>query len=204
MRSDRKGRSVILALLLLMCLVISTPTAALAAYNRQAAQDYSNQWWNGRNPNYRSFTADCQNFVSQCIHAGGIEMHRATDLWYHYREGSGNWAYTTSWINVPAFTAWGAQSGHLVSRGNFGPPQGSSCSNSQGGDVLHYDWESDGTKDHASLRVLDSMVTDPNSGQYGHVINQHVTDRYRAIWHLSPYNSKRNTTYIYLYRPQDH
>ncbi len=33
-------------------------------------------------------------------------------------------------------------------------------------------------------------------GGYGDLIDQHTTDRYHAIWHLRPYNSRWSTTTI--------
>jgi len=44
-------------------------------YDRIAARDYAYKYWSSYNPaytNYRYDGGDCANFVSQCIHAGGI------------------------------------------------------------------------------------------------------------------------------------
>ena len=49
-------------------------------YSRQNAIKYAKRWYNGRNPEFKSYaTADCANFVSQCLYAGGIKMNNA---WY--------------------------------------------------------------------------------------------------------------------------
>lgn len=68
-------------------------------YNRDDAIDYASQWYNSHNPDYMAlddplFTAmyaeqyftftgmaDCANFVSQCIYAGGVEQN---EDWYYY------------------------------------------------------------------------------------------------------------------------
>ena len=45
------------------------------SYNRIAARDYAYKYWSSYNPAYTSYKGnggDCANFVSQCIHAGGI------------------------------------------------------------------------------------------------------------------------------------
>ena len=49
------------------------------AYNRDAAVEYARQWCNQRNYTgkylaYDEYGGNCQNFASQCIHAGGIAM----------------------------------------------------------------------------------------------------------------------------------
>lgn len=44
-------------------------------YNRIAVRDYAYKYWSSYNPAYTSYKGnggDCANFVSQCIHAGGI------------------------------------------------------------------------------------------------------------------------------------
>ena len=44
-------------------------------YDRIAARDYAYKYWSSYNPAYISHKdngGDCANFVSQCIHAGGI------------------------------------------------------------------------------------------------------------------------------------
>jgi hypothetical protein len=44
-------------------------------YNPQAAVNYANTWWNSRNPMYYDYSpADCANFVSQCLIAGGLDL----------------------------------------------------------------------------------------------------------------------------------
>ena len=47
----------------------------LGAYNPQAAANYADTWWNGRNPAYYDYgNVDCANFVSQCLIAGGLDL----------------------------------------------------------------------------------------------------------------------------------
>ncbi len=51
-------------------------------YNRNAARNYMDIWNNSYNPQYYHYGADCANYVSQCLAAGGIPM---TDFWYSYK-----------------------------------------------------------------------------------------------------------------------
>jgi len=111
--------------------------------------------------------------------------------------------WTHSFTVVEDFIQWGFNTNRITSIAWFNPgQQTNSCTNSRGGDTVAYDWNADGARDHAAIRKLDHHTTDPNSGISGHVINQNTSDRYHAIWHLKPYNSKRETTWIYVYRPQ--
>lgn len=55
-------------------------------YNRVAAVEYALQWALSFNPQYYNFTSlggDCTNFVSQCLHHGGIPMNYAQYGWYY-------------------------------------------------------------------------------------------------------------------------
>ncbi|MFE4194736.1 amidase domain-containing protein [Paenarthrobacter sp. NPDC056912] len=42
-----------------------------AGYDYGAMTSYARSWAYGRNPIFRQFGNDCQNFVSQSLHAGG-------------------------------------------------------------------------------------------------------------------------------------
>ncbi len=70
-------------------------------YSPSAATAYAEQYWSDYNPsysNYNSIGGDCANFVSQCLHAGGLEM---TDgwYWYSYNNRSASWASCSDMYN---------------------------------------------------------------------------------------------------------
>src|SRR5665647_1470490 len=78
-------RGVATCLALAAGLLLMAPAAL--AYDGAAAADYARTWWNGVNTgpphNYPYFgDNDCTNFVSQCLHGGGISMHVAGEEWY--------------------------------------------------------------------------------------------------------------------------
>ncbi len=55
-------------------------------YNPLLAVEYAKKWAFSFNPNYYNFSligGDCTNFVSQCIHAGGINMNYLPLGWYY-------------------------------------------------------------------------------------------------------------------------
>lgn len=55
-------------------------------YNPLLAVEYAKKWAFSYNPNYYNFSSiggDCTNFVSQCLHAGGINMNFFPLGWYY-------------------------------------------------------------------------------------------------------------------------
>lgn len=67
-------------------------------YNREKAVAYAHRWAYGFNPVYGNFTdmgGDCTNFLSQCLHAGGLPMN--------YRPVTG-WFYNSLSSRAPAWT----------------------------------------------------------------------------------------------------
>ena len=69
-------------------------------YDANKAVEYAKKYYKNYNLNYYNFAAiggDCTNFVSQCIHAGGIDMNYYG--WYY--QGINNRA--PSWTGVDEF-----------------------------------------------------------------------------------------------------
>lgn len=70
--------------------------SCLELYDRDAAVAYARQYALSYNPqyaNYKSSTGaagrgDCMNFVSQCLHAGGMPIKQQGFLWYGAKSGS--------------------------------------------------------------------------------------------------------------------
>ena len=92
------------------------------SYNRQRAVEYAQQWWNERNYDggylaYDEFGGNCQNFASQCIHAGGIDMDHSGNIaeqWKFYNEILNSRQTATgrsySWTGVDMFYAYAISS----------------------------------------------------------------------------------------------
>lgn len=58
----------------------------LSIYNRLSAVNYAKKWAFEKNPAYENFDnlgGDCTNFVSQCLHAGGIKMNYEKYGWFY-------------------------------------------------------------------------------------------------------------------------
>ena len=97
---------------------------AISSYTPSKAATYARQWANGTNVLYPSYTGqDCTNFVSQCLHSGGLPMvgtntrtgvYSSTSKWYcicteksSYDPDKGRkYAVTTSWIRVSDFNTY--------------------------------------------------------------------------------------------------
>ncbi len=69
-------------------------------YNAQKAIAYAKQYYSRYNPtfyNFASIGGDCTNFISQCLYAGGVEMHYPG--WYYYSLND----RAPSWTGVDEF-----------------------------------------------------------------------------------------------------
>ncbi|MCD4812974.1 amidase domain-containing protein [bacterium] len=66
-------RNLLVGLFIFFSLVNFSSSAA--AYNVAAVEQYADNWWYRNNPDFDSFPlADCANFVSQCMIAGGMML----------------------------------------------------------------------------------------------------------------------------------
>lgn len=89
------------------------------SYSGSDAATYARLYANDYNSTYPSYSADCTNFVSQCVYAGGIPMdgsstsigtYETASDWYCIYINSILWvrryAVTTSWIRVSDFNTY--------------------------------------------------------------------------------------------------
>lgn len=106
-------------------------TATDTNYDRQAAVSYANSWVGERNYTgvylaYDAFGGNCQNFASQCLYAGGLNMdHKGYSQWKFYSKTLNEYATAQgrsySWTGVEPFFNY--------------------CrDNTSGGIVAHTDW----------------------------------------------------------------
>lgn len=91
----------------------------IAGYSGSQAASYATQYADSYNPAYPHYSADCANFVSQCVYWGGLSMngssvnvgvHDSTSTWYciyiNSILGIRRYAVTTSWIRVADFNTY--------------------------------------------------------------------------------------------------
>ncbi|WP_110113897.1 amidase domain-containing protein [Bacillus sp. CGMCC 1.16541] len=116
------------------------------SYNRLAAVQYAEKWWNEYNPKYKTFEVNCTNYVSQCLHAGGAPMrgqlNRAKGWWTNNKVWSYSWAVANSmyWFLKGSTVGLRAQEKHAA---NELVP----------GDIICYDFEGDGRWNHTTIVV---------------------------------------------------
>jgi hypothetical protein len=162
--------------------------ADVLVYDRDGAQAYADKYALSYNPTYVHFSADCADFASQSVRAGGMPVNLGTSStgWWYDKQGTsspGDDAYSLSWINcTKQMGFWTGLRTDWVS----------SISGMSRGDVIYYDWTGDGSWDHVA--VLAGMNS---AGQK--VVDAHTTDHYHVFWKLG-YST---THYRYAHvRPQ--
>jgi hypothetical protein len=147
--------------------MISREKAAYT-YDRMKAVQYAETWWNSYNPKFPKFAVDCTNFVSQCLHAGGVPMtgypNRSKGWWMK----NGNWSY--SWTVAHALRWYlsgarvGLQAVEVPSADKLVP-----------GDVICYDFQGDGRFDHSTIVVAKDREGMP-------LVNAHTTNSRLRYW----------------------
>lgn len=199
-------------ILSMLALLIPSFGGTAFAYNRGNAVIYADQWALSRNGNYASYGADCTNFASQALDAGGYQQ-----VW-----GDGNTANDNNWFGewnadytyFLASHSWYNAGDHYQFQVNHFPggylqDVVSNSSNSStyfahydaanmiGGDELFYDWDGNGTIDHMAFQVNSGWSQYSSSGWYGDLSDQHVTDRYHVSWNHIEVNPQWPTTVIW-------
>ncbi|MBE5904951.1 MAG: hypothetical protein E7275_11810 [Pseudobutyrivibrio sp.] len=152
-------------------------------YDREAAIEYAEEWsssyqgikaWQEyllgnwiRNPEYKSHTANCANFVSQCMYAGGVEENENWHSDYidvqvsnFYGDTERYWDETPVWINADKQYDYfsnpdnGYINGEVIvidSQSDIQRVANDSVNLVQPGDLLYFDFDNDGEIDHATM-----------------------------------------------------
>lgn len=137
-------------------------------YDRRAAVQYAERWWNSYNPAYRKFDVDCTNYISQCLRAGGAPMrgapNRSQGWWYQ----GNNWSY--SWSVAHAFRWFLGGSKQGLKGTEVESPM-----ELQPGDVICYDFEGDGKWNHTTIVVAKDANGEP-------LVNAHTYNSRHRYW----------------------
>ena len=126
-------------------------------YNVSNAIAYADKYCINYNSSYNSYKGrggDCANFVSQCLYNGGFPQD---SVWYKH---------SVAWINVMKQIAHFKQYGSFMNANN---------GNILAGNPIYFDWNGDGTYDHATI-----CVGRNNSGTA--ILDSHTKDLYHATW----------------------
>nr|WP_054859754.1 amidase domain-containing protein [Gracilibacillus dipsosauri] len=136
------------------------------SYDRRAAVQYAERWWNSANPQYRYFESnDCTNYISQCLRAGGMPMHgmpnRSKGWWYTGE----NWSYSWSVANALRWYLSGSSNTKTLAEPVELLP----------GDVICYDFQGDGRWDHNTIVVAKDSQNMP-------LVNAHTNNSRHRYW----------------------
>jgi hypothetical protein len=174
----------------------NTPVLAssIFSYDGLAAAAYADFWALGflcdasSGPCFEVRGDDCTNFASKAMNAGGFpqdNMWFATKAWWELE-----WNYSTIWSVVYdlydylMYTGYGQE---------IATAPGTTTDSNTGlapGDLVFYDWDSDGQVDHVAI------LTTPGSD--GDEVDAHSNERYHQFWTLQSWNNQASTTTIHL------
>ena len=161
----------------------------MAKYNRSAAVQYANQWWNSYNPNFPIFDVDCTNYISQCLLAGGAPMRGQPNREKGWWLGNNTWSL--SWT-TPHSLRW-YLAGSTI---GLQAKQVSSASQLMLGDLIFYDFQGDGRWDHSTIvtRVEDGVP----------YVNAHTNNSRNRYWeYQDSYAYTPNTKYVFFHVKDD-
>lgn len=137
-------------------------------YDRHAAVQYAERWWNSYNPEFRKFDVDCTNYVSQCLYAGGAPMWGAPDRgrgwWYRDDNWSFSWAVAHSMRWYLSGAEQGLKGKEMENASDLIP-----------GDIICYDFQGDGRYDHNTIVVAKDAYGMP-------LVNAHTDNSRNRYW----------------------
>lgn len=158
-------------------------------YNREAAVQYAEMWWDSYNPAYPKFDDDCTNFVSQCLRAGGAPFWGSPDRERGWWISGGTWSFSWSTAHSLRWYLAGSQKGMTAI-------QVDSADQLEIGDVILYDFQNDGRYDHSTI-VTAKDGTVP-------LVNAHTFNTRLRHWaYKDSYASTPNARYIF-FKINDH
>ncbi|QQK81880.1 amidase domain-containing protein [Salicibibacter cibi] len=137
-------------------------------YNRLEAVKYAERWWNAYNPQYRHFTDNCTNFISQCLKAGGAPMHGAPHRekgWWYTGE---NWSYSWAVAHSMRWHLSGTTTG-LTAK------EVERATDLQPGDIICYDFDGDGRWEHNTIVVM-------KDGNHEPLVNAQTENSRNRYW----------------------
>ncbi|WP_461202481.1 amidase domain-containing protein [Anoxybacillus sp. TBDG-1] len=129
-------------------------------YNRSGARSYAYNWYNKNNPDFRVFSNNCTNFISQAINrGGGVNMDWWGDLRWWY-QGNQN---TTSWSVAHDYVYYARRNNDA---GGLGAYYISNVKDLKIGSLVGYDLNNDGYFDHLSIVVNYDSNGEPLTAQH--------------------------------------
>lgn len=164
----------------------------LRDYNRAKVKRYAELWWNRYNPAYPKFEVDCTNYVSQCLHEGGLWLEKTGQRnkgWWV--QGKSNWSYSWSVAHSLMNYLLGANT-KLPVKGQLKD----TADELMIGDVICYDWDGNGNYQHNTVVV----ARDPNGMP---LVNAHTVNSRHRYWDYRDSHAwTNNTKYKFIHITQ--
>jgi len=187
-----KAASALLAFACVFCFALPVNAAqAPLTQGRVDAANYAYKYWDVYNNAqfYNSTSANCANFVSQCLYAGGIPTD---STWYCAKQSNGKLRGSSAWMMVDSLLSWLRSTGRGEIIAIYSKKANAPAVNYelQVGDVVFYDWYGDNSTydfDHVAI------VTNVDGGLPK--VCQNTTDRLNK-----KYNSGYTSTRIMIVR----
>ncbi|QQE76682.1 amidase domain-containing protein [Brevibacillus composti] len=141
-------------------------------YDASRAIAYAERFWNRANPAYPQFTDNCTNYISQCLHAGGIPM-------LFSREKGRGWWMRGNGKNASWSFSWSVAHSLYLLLKSGGPPmravQVASVEELEPGDIICYDFDGDGRFQHNTIIVARDENNIP-------LVNANTTNSRMRYW----------------------
>ena len=127
-------------------------------YSSKLAKEYADEWWCGYNTaRYKTNSADCANFVSQCLYAGKLSKMTGVKKsgWHHWKVGK-IYQISDAWGKADDLYKW-LQKDHVSKKYSFKSIKELSKTvkklYGKGYCIaaIFFDWQDDGYWDHAAL-----------------------------------------------------
>lgn len=163
---------------------------AAGQFDRVRATRYADVWWDSANPHYPMLGDDCTNFISQCLHAGGLPMTGIGDRnkgWWMQSEkaASNRWSY--SWTTSQAL--------YLYLRKSLQAELLKQPSELKMGDLIFYDWDGAGSFHHTTIVTDFDDAGDP-------LVNAHTDPSFhRPYTYYDSRAWKEQTRYAFVHLP---
>ena len=158
-------------------------------YDRNKAKTYAVKYADSRNPEYDFYESNCNNYVSQCMHAGGIPMddtgiYQWKYFSFEHDEETENYGYSYSWTYIPSFIEY-LDNGDIVNSVDVNLYFG------EAGDVVAIDMIDQDVSRSPHVTIVSEQVKDNNGNISDILICGNTNDQVNFPLSAMPYAYKK-------------